>query len=250
MPPLLPPPTLLLVDWSATEAFVRVARAEFAAEIEAGSVRVFRADVRDIAPSRTAFVSPSNSLLFFDGGYDDALRRKFPGLQRRCQARLPELGFRTAIGRPYLPVGSALVSPTGPDTCVVASPTMFLPHDVSGTRNAYHALMAALMALDGFDADRSRFDAVVAPALCCGYGRMPHAESARQMREALRDFCAGARPPRDPSVCAGDTTLFVGPNRDDEQPINFDNREIKVINVADIRHERGGAPLKPQPTQP
>jgi hypothetical protein len=33
-----------------------------------------------------------------------------------------------------------------------------------------------------------------------------------------------------------DPELFMGPLRDDEQPDNFDNREIKVIDVADIRH--------------
>ena len=63
---------------------------------------------------------------------------------------------------------------------------------------------------------------------------MAPAEAARQMHEALRDFLAGARPPR--VAHADDPTLFVGPNRDDEQPDNFDNREIKVIDVADIKY--------------
>lgn len=111
--------TLWLIDRG--DAFVAAASREFAAERAAGTVCVVCGDVMNVPPERTAFVSPSNSLLFFDGGYDDALRRKFPGLQRRCQARLPELGFRTAIGRHYLPVGSAMVSPTSPDSCVVAA---------------------------------------------------------------------------------------------------------------------------------
>jgi O-acetyl-ADP-ribose deacetylase (regulator of RNase III) len=239
----LPAAELLFVDWHG--AFLDAVRAEFAAEIAAGSVRAHCGDVGALLEPgrrrRMAFVSPSNSLLFFDGGYDDALRRMFPGLQRRCQARLREVGPLTALGRRYLPVGSALVARTSPDTVVVAAPTMFLPHDVSGTRNAYHALMAALMALDGFreGTGAAAFDALVVPAMCCGYGKMPHGESARQMHDALRDFLAGRRPPR---VGGGggagddDPELFMGPLRDDEQPDNFDNREIKVIDVADIRH--------------
>lgn len=67
---------------------------------------------------------------------------------------------------------------------------------------------------------------------------MAPAESARQMHEALRDFLAGPahRPPR--VAHADDPTLFVGPNRDDEQPSNFDTniREIKVVEIADIKH--------------
>lgn len=32
-----------------------------------------------------------------------------------------------------------------------------------------------------------------------------------------------------------DPSVFLGPSRDDEQPNNFDNREIKVIDVMDIK---------------
>lgn len=179
-------------------------------------------DVRTVPRDGATFVSPSNSLGFMDGGIDDVYSRKmFPGVQLRLQERIASVGMRTLLGRPYLPVGSAIVLPCGGSTFLVAAPTMFLPHNVSSTRNAYRAMMAVFCALQkaGLLSEERR---IVCPALCCGFGMMPEQEAAKQMAEAYSDFCAGRNIPTER---LGDD-VFLGPQCDFEQPRNFDNREI------------------------
>lgn len=202
---MAPPPEkgfLLMRFVDRDAAFTDAVHAEFAAEIEEGMVRTFCGEVGSLPTTRTAFVSPSNSLMFFDGGYDAALLKMFPGLQTYCRAKVKDLGLRTALSRYYLPIGSALVAPTGQDSCVIASPTMFLPHDVSRTRNAYHSLMAAMMVLDTHSSalNERKFDTLVIPAMCCGYGKMTHVERARCMTRCVIFWPADARKQRRKTV--------------------------------------------------
>lgn len=155
-------------------------------------------DVRDVPREGRAFVSPANSMLVMDGGIDEVYSRDmFPGAEALAQARLEALtpARTTAGGRPYLPVGSAIAVPCGEATFLVCAPTMFRPHDVSTTRNAYHAFMAALCVAEKLAPAGVR--ALVTPGLCCGYGRMPASRAAAQMREAYDDFVArgGVRRP-------------------------------------------------------
>jgi len=109
------------------------------------------------------------------------------------------------------------------DAKLIAAPTMFLPHDVSGTRNAYHAFMAALCL-----ASRLKVETLVCPALCCGYGRMDPAESARQVRQAYHDFREGKTPRERASAVEHHSidAFIAAESKDGEQPHNFDNREI------------------------
>ena len=199
--------------------------AEFA---DLPNVACERGDVRDlpIAPG-TMFLSPANSLGFMDGGIDAAYMEMFPGVQRAVQAKIRMLGNRTALGRYYQPVGSALVVPVGVACTLVSAPTMFLPHDVSATRNAYHAMMASLMA---FKKQGGSATLLLATGLCCGYGKMDPAVSARQVREAYDDFVRGRVP--EEIERADDPTFVVTESRDDEQPANYDNREIHDIREA------------------
>ena len=97
---------------------------------------------------------------------------------------------------------------------------MFLPHDVSTTRNAYHAMMASLMAYHKQD----DMNLLVSTGLCCGYGKMDPVVSARQVREAYDDFENGLKPAE--IEHQGDNTFVVTQDRNDEQPRNYDNREI------------------------
>lgn len=165
--------------------------------------------------ARVAFVSPANSLGFMDGGIDARYMTMFPDVQTRVRARIRELGKVTMLGRPYLPVGSALSTSVGPQTWLISAPTMFLPHDVSSTQNAYLAMTAALRCAESLSVDK-----LIVPAMCTGYGKMPIANAARQQHRAWREFVAH---PREPTGA----TVFEGGNHDGDQPVNFDTREIQ-----------------------
>lgn len=167
---------------------------------------------------RVAFVSPANSLGFMDGGIDARYMQLFPDVQTRVKARIRELNKFTALRRPYLPVGSAVSTHVGNDTWLISAPTMFLPHDVSTTRNAYLAMMAALRC-----AELLGVDELVVPAMCTGYGKMPVTTAAQQQCRAWREFVS------DPRRIEGrrDDAVYEGANYDHEQPVNFDTREIQ-----------------------
>lgn len=186
-------------------------------------VCVIEGDVRQIPVDHTVFVSPANSLGFMDGGIDMVLSRElFPGIQRRVQQKIRELGLQTALGRYYLPVGSACFVPAANTSGIIVAPTMFLPHDVSATQNAYWSTMAALQMWETIQIPN-----LVLSSHCCGYGRMPSTESAVQMKRAYDDFMAGNKMT---PLRVGDQYMLF-PNRDDEQPNNYDNREIKEIYI-------------------
>lgn len=153
---------------------------------EKGTVATATTDVRALlGRPKTAFVSPANSLCFMDGGIDAHYRCMWPGIDDVLKHRVRALGFKSKLGRSYLPLASALAVDTGDVqmSWLVAAPTMWLPQDVSGTRNAYCACLAALHL-----AARLPVDELVVPAMCCGYGKMAPSESAAQCMQALTDF--------------------------------------------------------------
>jgi O-acetyl-ADP-ribose deacetylase (regulator of RNase III) len=181
-------------------------------------------DVQTIPREQTTFVSPANCLGFMDGGIDLVYSRKmFLGCEQTVRQTIREIGLQTLLGRPYLPIGSALGIPVGETTSLICAPTMFLPHDVSETRNAYHACLAALLCWKKMKSDTT----LVFTSHCCGYGKMNEEESAKQMRDAYDDFSSG-RVPEDSSQ-RSDTVLL--PLVNDEQPNNYDNREIKDVSL-------------------
>jgi len=182
-------------------------------------------DVVALPRKGTAFASPANSLGFMDGGIDYAYSRKmWPGCERDVRAAISDLGHMTQLGRPYLRVGSALWIPVGPEddqSFLISAPTMFLPHDVSITQNAYWAMMAILMTMERIPSCKR----LVCPSLCCGFGRMSVEESVAQMVTAVTDFQAGRRPTE---VERPGAMYMILPSRDAEQPQCYDNREIGV----------------------
>lgn len=110
--------------------------------------------------------------------------------ERDVRAAISVLGHKTQLGRPYLRVGSALWIPVGPEndqSVLISAPTMFLPHDVSSTQNAYWAMMAILMTMDRI----SSCNHLVCTSLCCGYGKMSVENSVAQILRAVTDFRAG-----------------------------------------------------------
>ena len=181
-------------------------------------------DVQTIPREKTIFVSPANCLGFMDGGIDYVYSRKmFPGCEQQVKQKIRELGFKTLLGRDYLPIGSAFLVPVGETTGLICAPTMFLPHDVSQTRNAYLSCLAAFLIFQKAEI----YETIVLTSHCCGYGKMSEKESARQIRKAYDDALKH-KCPKDSYV---GPSLALMPLYNDEQPDNFDNREIKDIPV-------------------
>jgi O-acetyl-ADP-ribose deacetylase (regulator of RNase III) len=186
-------------------------------------------DITTISPDNTCFVSPANSIGFMDGGIDLVLSRTImPGIESKVKRRIRELGILTTIGRPYLPIGSVITVHHDDTTHLIVAPTMFLPHDVSGTQNAYWSFFAALKMWKKLcDKADIRYNLVVT-SHCCGYGKMSENESARQMKKAYDDFISNSGPV---AVTEFDDCIIF-PNRDMEQPRNYDNREIKELQMS------------------
>ena len=149
------------------------------------------ANIQDFIPDesrRTYYVSPANSLCFMDGGIDYALSRiVFPGIEPKVKRAVRELNIQNKIGRYYLPIGSSIIlEDTG--KFLVVSPTMLLPQDVSGTRNAYYATMATLYnVLVNRGENLDEVD-ILMTSFCCGYGKMDEDESIQQILEGIRDY--------------------------------------------------------------
>lgn len=217
---------LLLV--SLDRAFI-----EAADDLFGSRATVACCDIAYIPREGAAFVSPANSLGFMDGGIDMVLSRTMfpktktsPGCEKVLRGMIADLGHKTTLGRPYLRVGSAVWFMVGPKTGFIAAPTMFLPHDVSDTRNAYWAFLATLVAMDRIEkASGGAVNTLVCTSLCCGVGRMDPEEAAIQMRQAWDDFHAGRIPEETEKV--SDQYVLM-PSRDDQQPSNYDNRELGI----------------------
>jgi len=180
--------------------------------------------VENIPREGHIFMSPANCLGFMDGGIDLALSRNiFPGIEIEpvVKREIRELGLLTNLGRPYLPIGSAILIPRS-NSGMISAPTMFLPHNVSETRNAYWAALAAFRVFRKYYG-RSMDHTLVLTSLCCGYGKMDEARSAAQIREAYDDFLSG----KVPIDSSSSRTIVLQPLVNHEQPKNFDNREIQ-----------------------
>jgi O-acetyl-ADP-ribose deacetylase (regulator of RNase III) len=201
-------------------------------------------DVLDIPVQGKAFISPSNSLGFMDSGIDFVLSRKmFPGVESEVRNKIKALEKYTLIGRPYLPIGSSIIVPTQYLTsCLISAPTMFLPHDVSMTNNAYHAFMSALCVFNKYTVNVSLdINTLVCTSLCCGWGKMIPKVSADQILKAYCDFMNDKIPIE--IEHENDPCVFMTHSVDDEQPTCYDNREIQsnFINgkmPTEIKHDQ------------
>ena len=134
-----------------------------------------------------ALVSPANSFGIMDGGIDLAIRDML-GVEA-------ERAVQAAIVRDHqgeLPVGNAVVVPTGSDRWpwLIAAPTMRVPEPVQGTLNAYLAFRAVLVA-----AERHGFGSLACCGLGTGIGRLAPATCAMQMRAAWQSMKGPARIP-------------------------------------------------------
>jgi O-acetyl-ADP-ribose deacetylase (regulator of RNase III) len=185
-------------------------------------------DIRTIPTENTCFVSPANSLGFMDGGIDLVLSREImPGIEQKVKKRIEQLGVMSSMGRPYLPIGSVVAVPYNLNTFLIVTPTMFLPHDVRGTQNAYWSFYAALKMWRKLCIQKNKKFNLVVTSHCCGVGRMSGKESADQMKHAYDDFIHG----KGADIVKEYEDAILFPNRDLTQPNNYDNREIKELQM-------------------
>lgn len=176
-------------------------------------------------PHGTVFISPANSFGFMDGGIDLAYSRvMFPGIEARVKRRIKDRGDVTSLGRPFLPIGTAIATKASEELeqWLITAPTMLLPQDVSMTRNVYYATLAALPIARSTRELRT----IVIPAMGTGYGKVSPADAAKQVHDAIETFEAGAI-----ELPSAQTIAQEQPSSQkimDEQPDTYENREIKM----------------------
>jgi O-acetyl-ADP-ribose deacetylase (regulator of RNase III) len=129
---------------------------------------------------RIAFISPSNSLLFMDGGVDRGYMNAIPGIQELAKKNIKLLGTKTFLGRDYLSIGNAMGFEYDINRYMICCPTMFLPQKVPGTNNVYNALSAGLKV-----AMELNIDQLYCPMMCTGYGGWLINDSLKQMKDAV-----------------------------------------------------------------
>ncbi|BDD79786.1 hypothetical protein [Burkholderia phage FLC9] len=83
--------------------------------------------------------TPGNSFGFMDGGFDLAVRDRFPEVEGKIQQTIKQFYYGA------LAIGQAFATYTDTKT-VVYAPTMRVPEPIVGTDNVYWAFRAALMA--------------------------------------------------------------------------------------------------------
>lgn len=193
------------------------------------TVKVQEGNINEVAIDNSCFVSPANCLGFMDGGIDWVLSRELlPGIEPKVKERIKELGILSSLGRPYLPIGSAIAVQYSARTFLIVAPTMFLPHDVRGTQNAYWSFFAALKMWQKVCRQTNTQFTLVVTSHCCGCGKMSGKESAEQMKRAYDDFIGE----KGPEMVNEYDNCLLFPNRDMEQPNNFDNMEIKTLQMS------------------
>ena len=184
--------------------------------------KIINDNIQNIDTKNTIFVSPANSLGFMDGGIDRIYNEIiFPECRVQLQNILETLPYRTFLGRPYLPVGSAvIVNREKEESGIIFAPTMFKPSDVSKTQNAYNSFLAALYLMKKYNLKiKIPFSRLVVTSHCCGYGMMDEEESVKQMYTAYCDFNNDSMPDIIYSENLSDRILL--PLVDDENPFTY-----------------------------
>lgn len=153
------------------------------------SIYFMTTDVQDLVRDYniTVLVSPANCFGFMDGGIDMVYMAMFPGIQNKVQDRMKTFKITTPLGRHAIPIGSAMLVPTGNKQCPLLAcvPTMFLPEKIIGTKNVYWAMRGLLTLIDSCFENKKVVVAV--PSFGTGVGKMSAVESATQVKNALED---------------------------------------------------------------
>ena len=201
--------------------------------IEEIQIKYVHTNVTDLIKSKMIhiIVSPANSLGFMDGGIDIYYMQLFPGIQTTVQDKIRSYGITSALGRPVLPIGSAMIVPTHSKDCPLLAcvPTMFLPENINGTENVYWAMRGLLMLLEKIN-DNANLTIGV-PCFGTGVGKLSGIESAAQIKKALHDHINNANITKIPLFTFEDGTLpknaYILKNIACKQPSTYANTEIQ-----------------------
>ncbi|XP_077966780.1 uncharacterized protein LOC120341977 [Styela clava] len=141
-----------------------------------------------------AVVIPGNSFGFLDGEPEIEYTNTFGwNLQDEFQSLIKEEHDGELV------VGKGLIRPLDPCTGVkyaIYVPVMRVPLDVSESANAYLAFRAAIKTVKHHNETCMKEDCIISilcPALCNGFGGMPPARIALQMRTAYDTFAGGEK---------------------------------------------------------
>ena len=200
----------------------------FTEKVKSRGFEAYTMRIENYKPVRkTYFVSPANSLCFMDGGIDKALSQiVFPGIEYEVKSIVNNIGIRTLLNRPYLPIGSSIIIEKGQKNLIVA-PTMLLPQNVSNTLNAYYATMAVLYNILINHKENINNVDIIFTSFCCGYGKMSEDESINQILRGFQDYHK-----YNPMI-VNDSIIINQPNLL-EQPKYYQNTEWFNINPKDI----------------
>ena len=187
--------------------------------------------IEDYVPDKkTYYVSPANSLCFFDGGIDMVLSRIiFPNIEKKVKQIVKELNIRSIVGKYYLPIGSSIIIDHETDTnkSLIVAPTMLLPQNVSNTRNAYYATMAVLHNIIINKNEQLNDVDILFTSLCCGFGKMDIIDSIAQIMQGINDY------PLYNPIIINENIIICEPNLSD-QPKYYQNTEWFYINPTEI----------------
>ncbi|XWV26951.1 macro domain containing protein [Tupanvirus soda lake] len=135
-------------------------------------------------------ISPANSRLSMTGGIDKLYSDLFPNVENSLRNKMIEKKYATSDieykGTNYiLPIGKIVIAETGDKRCyfIMASPTMDMPRDISGSNNVYLCMKSVLKKLLLIKEPII----VACPCLGTGIGNMSAEESAQQIKKAIED---------------------------------------------------------------
>jgi hypothetical protein len=160
----------------------------------------------------------------------------FPCINGVVRKKLEKLESKTLYGRPYLPIGSAMLMTADyeEEAFLIFAPIGFRPYqNIYETRNIYHAFMASLCLLKRYHNDN--IQKLIFPKIDPEYFGLSSRRFAEQIYAALIDFTFMLSIPK-PHFNLNDYTLYITfhKERDKEQPDYYENMEIK--NYKDIRN--------------
>lgn len=129
--------------------------------------------------------TPGNSYGFMDGGFDRAVRDRFPGVEQQVQRTIKDYyGGLLAVGQAFA------VHSGHPNQFVVYAPTMWVPKPIYNTDNVYLATRAAMMAVRALVETKQvpphRGLRILTPAFGTSAGQMVYANAAHQMRMGIQ----------------------------------------------------------------
>ncbi|XWV25613.1 macro domain containing protein [Tupanvirus deep ocean] len=135
-------------------------------------------------------ISPANSRLSMTGGIDKTYADLFPNIENSLRNKMIEKKYATSDieykGTNYiLPLGKVVIAETGNKYChfIMASPTMDMPRDISGSDNVYLCMKTIIKKLCLIKEPII----VACPCLGTGIGNMTAEQSAQQIKKAIKD---------------------------------------------------------------